>query len=51
MRAQMNAGKSANDSDKVPMLYRLLRYRYASTDSMMPDLDIISETMGHMFVV
>ncbi|KAG6915908.1 hypothetical protein DXG01_009278 [Tephrocybe rancida] len=47
MRAQMNAGK-INETDKVPMLHRLLRYRYSSTDSLMPDHDIISECMGHM---
>jgi len=49
MRAKMSAGKN-EETEKVPLLYRLLRYRYP-TDSMMPDLDIISETMGHMFVV
>ncbi|KAG5642970.1 hypothetical protein DXG03_001818 [Asterophora parasitica] len=47
MRAQMNAGK-IGESDKVPMLQRLLRYRYAATNQLMPDHDIISECMGHM---
>ncbi|PBK94016.1 cytochrome P450 [Armillaria gallica] len=47
MRAQMNAGK-LEESEKVPMLHRLLNYRYASTNKSMPDIDIISECMGHM---
>ncbi|KAF5369696.1 hypothetical protein D9615_010147 [Tricholomella constricta] len=47
MRAQMNAGK-IGDSDKVPMLQRLLRYRYPGNEQLMPDHDIISECMGHM---
>ncbi|KAG6868113.1 hypothetical protein C0993_007491 [Termitomyces sp. T159_Od127] len=47
MRAQMTAGKS-NETDKVPMLHRLLRHRYSSTSDPMPDHDIISECMGHM---
>ncbi|KAG5637814.1 hypothetical protein H0H81_003146 [Sphagnurus paluster] len=46
MRAQMNAGKMS-ELDKVPMLHRLLRYRY-STNELMPDHDIISECMGHI---
>lgn len=45
MRAQINAGK-IGDSEK-PMLVRLLQYKYSS-DQSMPDLDIISEAMGHM---
>ncbi|KAF8627933.1 hypothetical protein AX17_006088 [Amanita inopinata Kibby_2008] len=45
MRAQMNAGKA--DSDKIPMLQRLLQYRYSSKE-LMPDYDIISECMGHL---
>lgn len=48
MRAQMNACK-VGDSEKMPMLQRLLQYRYASNE-LMPDHDIISETMGHMYV-
>lgn len=48
MRAQMNAGK-LEESEKVPMLHRLLNYRYASTNKSMPDIDIISECMGHMY--
>ena len=48
MRAHMNAGK-IGDSEK-PMLLRLLQYKYASSSSeYMPDLDIISEAMGHMY--
>ncbi|KAL1729417.1 cytochrome P450, partial [Schizophyllum commune] len=47
LRAQMNAGK-LHDSEKVPMLQRLLKYRYSSTGELMPDNDIISEAMGHM---
>ena len=46
-RAQMNAGK-IGDSEK-PLLSRLLQSKYSPTESM-PDLDIISEAMGHMFV-
>jgi hypothetical protein len=49
MRAQMNAGK-VGEAEKVPLLQRLLQYRYASPNAMMPDHDIISEAMGHMFV-
>ena len=47
MRAHMNAGK-IGDSEK-PMLLRLLQYKYASSSEYMPDLDIISEAMGHMY--
>ncbi|KAF9463724.1 cytochrome P450 [Collybia nuda] len=46
MRAQMNAGK-IGESEKIPMLQRLLQHRYSSTVPM-PDHDIISECMGHM---
>jgi hypothetical protein len=49
MRAQMNSGKVI-ECEKIPMLHRLLQYRYPATNSMMPDHDIISETMGHMLV-
>jgi len=49
MRAQINAGK-LGESEKVPMLQRLLQYRYASSNQLMPDHDIISESMGHMYV-
>ncbi|KZP09980.1 cytochrome P450 [Athelia psychrophila] len=44
-RAQMNAGK-IGDSEK-PLLSRLLQAKYSTSESM-PDLDIISEAMGHM---
>lgn len=43
----MNAGK-IGDSEK-PLLSRLLQAKYSTSESM-PDLDIISEAMGHMFV-
>ncbi|KAF8901790.1 cytochrome P450 [Mucidula mucida] len=46
-RAQMNAGK-LEETEKVPMLHRLLNYSYSSTKDAMPDSDIISECMGHM---
>lgn len=44
----MNAGK-IGDSEK-PMLVRLLKHKYGSSTEPMPDLDIISEAMGHMLV-
>ena len=46
MRAQMNAGK-IGESEKVPMLQRLLKHQYSTTQPM-PDHDIISECMGHL---
>lgn len=46
MRAQMNAGK-LGDSDKMPLLQRLLQHQ-TSTNELMADNDIISECMGHM---
>ncbi|KIL58950.1 hypothetical protein M378DRAFT_169922 [Amanita muscaria Koide BX008] len=46
MRSQMNAGK-LGDSDKIPLLQRLLQYQY-SADKPMPDHDTISECMGHL---
>lgn len=48
MRAQVNMGK-LGESEKVPMLQRLLQHKY-SPNQQMPDHDIISEMMGHMFV-
>ncbi|KAF8887241.1 cytochrome P450 [Gymnopilus junonius] len=45
MRAQMNAGK-IGDSEKLPMLQRLLGYCYSPTEQM-PDHDVISECIGH----
>lgn len=48
MRAQMNAG-SIGESEKHSMLQRLLKYRYAP-DMQMPDNDIISECIGHLYV-
>jgi hypothetical protein len=49
MRAQINAGK-LGESEKVPMLQRLLQYCYVSSNQLMPDHDIISESTGHMYV-
>ncbi|KAF8334820.1 cytochrome P450 [Amanita rubescens] len=46
MRTQMNSGK-IGDCERVPLLQRLLQYRYSS-DQPMPDHDIISECMGHL---
>jgi len=46
VRAQMNAGQ-INEAEKVCMLHRLLQHRYPSNTTM-PDLDVISEAMGHM---
>ncbi|KAG7091834.1 hypothetical protein E1B28_008239 [Marasmius oreades] len=48
-RAQMTSTEKTDYSDeKVPMLHRLLNYRYSTTNENMPDNDIISEHMGHM---
>ncbi|KAL0568776.1 hypothetical protein V5O48_013208 [Marasmius crinis-equi] len=47
-RAQVNTEEKVDSSEKVPMLHRLLNYRYSSTNENMPDSDIISEHMGHM---
>ncbi|EIW76509.1 cytochrome P450 [Coniophora puteana RWD-64-598 SS2] len=47
MRAQVNAEK-LHEVEKVPLLQRLLGYKYTSTNENMPDHDIISELMGHM---
>lgn len=33
------------------MLHRLLQHRYSSTGQLMPENDIISEAMGHMWVI
>ena len=49
MRAQINAGK-LDELDKVPLLQRLIQYRYPTSGELMPDRDIISEAMGHMYV-
>lgn len=49
MRAQMDAGKLTEDAEKPKyMLDRLLRHKYNGSNELMPDLDIISEAMGHM---
>ena len=47
MRAQINAGK-VGDSEKVSLLQRLMKYHYAPQQPM-PDHDIISEHIGHMY--
>jgi hypothetical protein len=47
MRAELNAGK-LGESEKIPLLRRLLQYKYSSEQAM-PDHDIISEMMGHMY--
>lgn len=46
MRAELNAGK-LGESEKIPLLRRLLQHKYSSEQAM-PDHDIISEMMGHM---
>lgn len=48
MRAQINAGK-CGDSEKLSLLQRLMKYRYSLTQPM-PDHDIISESIGHLYV-
>ena len=45
----MNAGK-VGESEKAPMLQRLLQYRYSPSNELMPERDIISECMGHLCV-
>lgn len=47
MRAELNAGK-LGESEKIPLLRRLLQHKYSS-ELAMPDHDIISEMMGHMY--
>ncbi|KAF9254261.1 cytochrome P450 [Marasmius fiardii PR-910] len=48
-RAQVGSTEKLDYSgEKVPMLHRLLNYRYSTTNENMPDNDIISEHMGHM---
>jgi hypothetical protein len=49
MRAELNAGK-LGESEKIPLLRRLLQHKYSSEQAM-PDHDIISEMMGHMYVL
>lgn len=49
MRGQLNAGK-IGETEKLSMLQRLLRYRYSPTEQM-PDHDIISECIGHLYVL
>ncbi|KAF9062643.1 cytochrome P450 [Rhodocollybia butyracea] len=47
-RTEMNSGALDGNADSVPLLHRLLTYRYSSTGQTMPENDIISEAMGHM---
>jgi len=49
MRTQLNAGK-LGESEKISMLQRLLQHKY-SPEKAMPDHDIISELMGHMYAL
>ncbi|KIY64381.1 cytochrome P450 [Cylindrobasidium torrendii FP15055 ss-10] len=46
-RATMTDGK-LHDVEKPPMLHRLINYTVPSTSSNLPDLNIISECMGHL---
>ncbi|THH19482.1 hypothetical protein EW146_g1686 [Bondarzewia mesenterica] len=46
-RSQMNAGKMG-ESEKTPMLQRLLQYRLGGSNELMSDQDVISEHMGHL---
>ena len=48
MHGQIKAGKVGNSGRPIPA--RLLKFSYGAEETM-PDLDIISETMGHMFVL
>jgi hypothetical protein len=48
MRAKEGMG-GTSDSERITLLQRLLEYKY-SPEQQMPDHDIISEMMGHMFV-
>ncbi|KDQ63971.1 hypothetical protein JAAARDRAFT_165949 [Jaapia argillacea MUCL 33604] len=45
--SHITSGK-VDDSDKVPLLHRLLRYRVAPSNDLMSERDIISECMGHL---
>ncbi|TFK33197.1 cytochrome P450 11B1 [Crucibulum laeve] len=48
MRSEMNNGDLNIESDKMPMLQRLLQYQNPSNNRCMTDRDVISECMGHM---
>lgn len=50
MRAKMQTSKYTGDSDseKLPLLERLLQHRLFSSDNVMSDQNIISECMGHL---
>ncbi len=50
-RTEMTSDKLDASSETVPLHHRLLNYRYSSTGQLMPDNDIISEAMGHMYVL
>jgi len=47
LRAQDREGKLDN-LEKVPLLHRLLHYRYPN-EELMPDRDIISEAIGQLY--
>jgi hypothetical protein len=46
----MNAGK-LGESEKMPMLQRLMQYRYPGSNELMHDNAIISEAMGHLYMI
>ncbi|TCD70297.1 hypothetical protein EIP91_003926 [Steccherinum ochraceum] len=50
MRAKMLAGKAIGDIDteKMPLLQRLLQHRISSASDLMSDQNIVSEAMGHL---
>lgn len=50
MRSQMNSGKFV-DPEKKSMLQRLIQYRNSSTNEPMSDQHIVSEAVGHTYVV
>ncbi|KIK52695.1 hypothetical protein GYMLUDRAFT_265313 [Collybiopsis luxurians FD-317 M1] len=49
-RTEMKTGKLDESSEIVPLLHRLLKYRFSSTGQMTSDHNILSEAMGHMYV-
>lgn len=55
MRAKIQAGPVAGgteaEKEKVSLLQRMLQYRVFTTHECMADQDIISESMGHMYVL
>lgn len=55
MRAKIQAGPVTGateaEKEKVSLLQRMLQYRVFTTHACMADQDIISEGMGHMYVI